>query len=74
MSNLQKVLSSTALLSLCRLNPAASFRDSVHLVFGIPHFLLPSTFLSMMVGLFQRILSSQDVPKVGNILAPKDYT
>ena len=48
-SNLQNGLSSTALVSSCKLKPLASFRESIHLIFGLPLFLLPSTFPSMIV-------------------------
>ena len=47
MSDLQHVLSLTALLCASRLK--SSFGESVHLVLGLPLFLLPSTFPSMMV-------------------------
>ena len=41
-------LSSTALLSSCRLIPMASFIEPIHYTFGLPLFLLPSTFPSII--------------------------
>ena len=49
MSDLQNVLSSTALLSSYSLKPVVSFRRSVSLIFGLPLFLLPSTFPSIII-------------------------
>ena len=37
MSDVHKVLSSTFLLSSFRLTPVASFMESIHLTFGLPH-------------------------------------
>ena len=56
MSNLQNVLSSTALFISSKVNPVASFRESVHLAFGL---LFPSIIV------FSRELSLHDVPKAG---------
>lgn len=43
------VLSSAALLSSCKLMSMASFMKPVHLIFGLPLFLLPSVFSSIIV-------------------------
>ena len=48
-SNLQNVLSSTALLSSCKLKLVAPFREAVHIILDLSLFLLPSTFLSISV-------------------------
>ena len=45
--NFQNVLSSTALLSSCKFK-SGLLRASVYLIFGLPLFLLPSTFPSMV--------------------------
>ena len=49
MSGVHNVLSSTALLSSCRLMLMTPFRESIHLMFDLPLFLLPSIFLNIIV-------------------------
>ena len=48
-SDVHNVLSSTALLSFCKLMTVASLMESIHLIFALPLFLLPSTFPSITV-------------------------
>lgn len=47
MSDIQSVLSPAALLSSCRLKPVASFGESIHLMSGLPLFLLPAIFFQL---------------------------
>ena len=47
--DLQNVISSTALLSCCELSVVASFMESIYFIFGLPLFLLLSTFPSIIV-------------------------
>ena len=55
----------TARFSSCRLGPAASFTDSIHLTFA---FLFSCCLLSFhLYCLFQRTLPSHDVPEVGQL-------
>ena len=48
-SDLHNVLSSTALLSLCKLKSLAFFKESIYFIFGPPLFLLPSAFSGIIV-------------------------
>lgn len=49
MSHVHNVLSPSALPGSCTLTPVASFMESVHLTRGLPRFLLPSVFPSIIV-------------------------
>ena len=48
-SDLQNVLSLTNLLNLYKLKAVASLVESAHLVLGLPHFPLSSSFLHVVV-------------------------
>lgn len=49
MTDVHSVLASTALLSPWGLMPLASFRESTHLIFHLPVFMLPSIFPSITI-------------------------
>lgn len=65
MRDVHNVLSSTALLSSCRLVSMASSMESTHLIPSLL-FLLPS-ISPQHYCLFQRTFPSHDVPKVGQL-------
>lgn len=65
MTDVHRILASAALLSICRLMLMASFKISSSLLWASS---FPAAFyFSQHDCLFQRTLSSHDVPKVGKI-------